>query len=209
LALESLPRTSGPRYRRGAMQAAQDVARRHMMPWLEGEKKNAEEAYGRMAKRFAGLANDFLAIVRSSGNQLTQLPEEMDSEQDFRTRSEFRFYEFIHVAMPASPVRYVGDLMLGSIRAHSAIDGDVHRFLDLLLEANSERVRNDLEQRVTESRCSLETEIRGMLRELGGVAERALSRARATHTAGAATVESSLRRLAGVEAELVSGSERR
>ena len=209
LALESLPRTSGPRYRRGAMQAAQDVARRHMMPWLEGEKKNAEEAYGRMAKRFAGLANDFLAKVRSSGNQLTQLPEEMDSEQDFRTRSEFRFYEFIHVAMPASPVRYVGDLMLGSIRAHGAIDGDVHRFLDLLLEANSERVRNDLEQRVTESRCSLEGEIRGMLRELGGVAERALSRARATHTAGEATVESSLRRLAGVEAELVSGSERR
>jgi predicted GTPase len=209
LALESLPRTSGPKHRRGAMQAAQDVARHHMMPWLEGEKKNAEEGYGRMAKRFAGLANDFLARVRSSGAQLTQLPEEMNSEQDFRTRSEFRFYEFIHVAMPASPVRYVGDLMLGSIRAHGAIDGDVHRFLDLLLEANSERVRNDLEQRVTDSRCSLEAEIRGMLRELGGVAERALSRARATHTAGAATVESSLRRLAGVEAELVSGLERR
>src|ERR1039458_9652373 len=42
-ALKSLPRTNGPRYRRSAMRAAQDVARNHTMPWLETEKTKGED----------------------------------------------------------------------------------------------------------------------------------------------------------------------
>jgi hypothetical protein len=137
------------------------------------------------------------------------LPKELNAEQDFRTRSEFQFYEYIVLAIPASPVRYVADLMLGAIRAHSVIDAAAHDFLDLLLETNSERVRNDLEERVTRSRRSLEAEIRAVLRELSAVAERALARARTAHAAGAPSVESSLKRLSGIEAELacLSGAE--
>lgn len=201
--LASLLRTNGPRYRRSAMQAAQNVARLHTVPWLENEKKNAEEAYSRIAKRFTDLANDFLSKVRRIENSgLAYLPRELDAEQDFRTHSEFKFYEFIPLAMPASPLRYLADLFIGAVRAHSAINGDAQEFLDLLLETNSERVRNDLENRVAESRRHLEAEIRGLLRELSAVAERALARARAAYAAGAAAVESSLKRLATVEAEL-------
>jgi Dynamin family len=201
-ALKSLPRTAGPRYRRSAMRAAQDVGRHYVMPWLEGEKGHAEEAYRRIAKRFADLANDFLSSVSSFGIELAHLPKQVNAEQDFRTRSRFQFYEFIEVAMPASPVRYAADLVLGSIRAHAAMNADAREFLDLLLETNSERVRNELEQRVAESRRHLEAEIRSMLRELNGVAERALTRARSTHATGTVAVESSLQRLADVETEL-------
>jgi len=201
--LKSMPRSIGPRYRRVAMQTAQQVARHRVMPWLEGEKKNAEEAYRQIARRFTGLANEFLLKVRSLGKaELRYLPKELSAEEDFRTGSEFQFYDFVHIATPASPVRYVADLMLSSIRAHSLINADAHEFLDRLLETNSERVRNDLENRVTQSRRQLEAEIRSMLRELSAVAERALSRARSAHAAGAAAVESSLRRLADAEAEL-------
>ena len=59
-ALASLPRTRGPRYRRSAMQAAQNVTRRHTIPWLEGEEQNAEKAYCQITKRFTELANEFL-----------------------------------------------------------------------------------------------------------------------------------------------------
>jgi hypothetical protein len=184
------------------MKAAQDVGRLHVMPWLESEKGHAEEAYRRIAKRFADLANDFLSRVCGFGIELAYLPKEVNAEQGFRTRSAFRFYEFIEVAMPASPVRYVADLVLGSIRAHVPLDADAREFLDLLLQTNSERVRNDLEQRVTESRRHLEAEIRSMLRELNGVAERTLTRARSAHATGSIAVESSLKRLADVETEL-------
>ena len=203
LALQSLPRTNGPRYRRSAMRAAQDVARNHTMPWLEAEKTKAEEAYRKIARRFTDLATDFLSKTRGiQTSELEYLPKEVKAEQDFRTRSEFQFYEYIVLAIPASPVRYVADLMLGAVGAHSVIDADAHDFLGLLLEINSERVRNDLEQRVTESRHHLEVEIRAVLHELSAVAERALARARTAHAAGAPSVEWSLKRLAGIEAEL-------
>jgi hypothetical protein len=202
--LQSLPRTNGPRYRRSAMGVAQDVARNHTMPWLETEKTKGEEAYRKIANRFTDLTTDFLSKTRRiRTSELEYLPKELNAEQDFRTRSEFQFYEYIVLAVPASPVRYVADLMLGAVRAHSVIDAAAHAFLDLLLETNSERVRNDLEKRVTESRRCLEAEIRAMLRELSAVAERALARARTAHAAGAPSVESSLKRLSGIEAELV------
>jgi Dynamin family len=202
-ALESQRRTNGPRYRRSAMQAAQNVARQHTMPWLETEKVKGEDAYRKTTKRFTALTVDFLSRIRGIGtSEVAYLPGELDAEQDFRMRSEFQFYDFIELARPASPLRYVGDLLLGAIRAHSVIDAEAHRFLDLLLETNSERVRNDLEQRVTGSRRHFEAEIRTVLRELSAVAERALARARTAHAEGAAAVESSLRKLAGIEDDL-------
>ena len=202
VALQSLPRTTGPRYRRGAMKAAQCVARRVMMPWLESEQGHAQKAYQRIAIRFADLANDFLLGVRGLSAEFAVLPEKLNTVQGFRTRSEFHFQEFIQRALPASPIRYVADLVLGLFRAHSAIDASAHEFLDLLLETNSERVRNDLEQRVGESKRSFEAEIRSLLRELGGSAERALCHARSTRAGGARDVESALKRLADEEAEL-------
>jgi GTP-binding protein EngB required for normal cell division len=208
LALTSLPRTRGPSYRRSAMHAAQDVARSHTLPWLESEEKNAENAYCQITKRFTDLANDFLARARNLGSaEMAYLPKELESEQDFRTRSEFRFHEYIELASPASPVRYVADLILRIVFAYSVIAAESHEFLDRLLETNSERVRNDLENRVTESRRRLEAEIRGTLRELSAVAERALARARSAYTGGKAVVELSLKRLAAIEAELVRLSE--
>jgi len=202
-ALASLPRTRGPRYRRSAMEAAQNVARRHTVPWLEGEEQNAEKAYCQITKRFTELANDFLERARNLGSaDMAYLPKELKSEQDFRVRSEFRFHDYLELVSPASPVRYVADLVLGILWAHRMIGAEAHEFLDRLLETNSERVRNDLENRVTESRHRLEAEIRAMLRELSAVAERALARARAAHAAGKAAVTSSLQRLARIEAEL-------
>jgi len=173
------------------------------MPWLENEKSNAEEAYRKIEQRFTDLANDFLLKVRSLGSTVTgDSLKELIAAQDFRTRSAFQFYDFVYLAMPASPVRFVADLLLGAVRSHFLIDADAREFLDRLLETNSERVRNDLETRVAESRCELEAEIRSMLRQLSAVAEHALSSARSAHAAGAEGVESSLRRLATAEAEL-------
>jgi hypothetical protein len=202
-ALKLLPRTHGPRYRRSAMGEAQNVARRHTMPWLESEKTKGEEAYRKIAKRFTDLTTDFLLKTRGiRTSEMEYLPTELNAEQDFRTRSEFKFYDHGLLANPASPVRYAADLALGAIRAHTLIDVDADDFLDLLLETNSERVRNDLEERVTKSRRCLETEIRTVLRELSAVAQRALTRARAAHATGAPSVESSLKRLAEIETEL-------
>jgi hypothetical protein len=100
----------------------------------------------------------------------------------------------------------VADLLLGLVRGYSIIARDAGEFLDLLLETNSERVRNDLDNRVAESRRRLETEIRTMLRELSTTAERALGRAREAHAAGAPSVAASIARLEVIGAELAGMS---
>ncbi len=202
-ALHPLPRTRGPHYRRAVLRAAQDVARRHALPWLEAEEQYAEETYCQVTARFTALANDFLARARDlERTGASYLPEELEVEQGFRTQSQFRFNAYTALAMPASPLRYLADLALGLVHAHFWIVSDAHEFLDLLLKTNSERIRNDLEDRVAQSRRRLESELRAVLRELSAVSERALAHARTAHAAGEAAVRRSLERLATVTAEL-------
>lgn len=202
--IKRLPRIRGPRYRRSVMEAAQSVARRFTLPWLDVEQKNAENAYREITQRFTHLANDFLAKARNLEHAETgHLPTELEATQAFRARSGFRFYEYVNLAHPTSPLRYLTDLALSMVFGHSLIAIAAYEFLDRLLETNSERVRNDLENRVMESRRGLEAEIRAMLGELIAVAEGALAHARTAHAAGAATVEMSMARLATVEDELL------
>jgi predicted GTPase len=193
----------GPTYRRAVMGSAQEVARDLVLPWLRTEKEFAEQAYAEIANRFTDLANDFLSRVRTMGSpELVPLPEKMNAQQSFQSRSKFQFYDFIEVAMPSSPLRYLGDAILGLIRSYSPAHTRAHEFLDRLLDTNSERVRNDLENRVAESRSKLEAKIQAMLRELSSIAERSLRHARAAHAAGSVAVEIAVRRLALLEAEL-------
>jgi hypothetical protein len=202
-ALKSLPRASGPVYRRHALQTAQQVAHRHIMPWLNSERETAEQSYREATGRFTKLANDFLSRTRNIGGvEVGTLPRELTAATGFRTRPEFQFYDFVHVARPASPARYLADAALGAAGAYRTIDASAHEFLDRLLETNSERVRNDLENKVAESRRQLEAEIRTLLRQLTDAAERALVRARAAHAAGSEAVQSALHRLAQMESEI-------
>jgi predicted GTPase len=203
--LSTQPRTRGPLYRRGAMRASQDVARRYTMPWLTSEQENAEQAYRQITKRFVELTNGFLGKAKNIGStEMAYLPKELSFEQTFRTRSEFHFHEYVELVSPASPVRHVADLTLGILFAHRLIAADAHEFLDRLLETNSERVRTDLENRVTESRRRLESDIRATLRKLSAIAERALDRARVAHQSGTTAVESWLKRLAEIKDELAA-----
>ena len=201
--LKTLPRVAGPRYRSNAMHAAQQEAYRRVMPWLESESHDAEEAFRHVSRRFTALGNDFLFRIRSLGGAgFSSLPSELIARQDFHAKTSFEFYDFIHVAMPASPVAYLTDLLLGSVRFYSGINAAAKDFLDRLLYTNSERVRNDLEQRVADSRRQLEAQIRKMLQQITTVAEQSLQRARAAHAAGAPAVESMLSKLVQIEGEL-------
>jgi DNA-binding TFAR19-related protein (PDSD5 family) len=99
------------------------------------------------------------------------------------------------VAIPASPLRYVGDVLLGLAQMYRAIETQAWAFLDYLMEMNSTRVQSDIVNRVQESRGQLEVEIRKLLHEVTRIAEHALDRARKAKTEGASAVEAALARL--------------
>lgn len=201
--LGRIPQRYGPKFRRDVMRVGQIVSGRLVLPWLAAEQLRAEEEYRKVADRFVGIGNDFLKKLAASGiSELARMPNALETEKGFRIRSHFHFEELIHLAQPASPLRYVADVFLGIFRAFSIIEKDADVFLEHLMETNSTRVQSDVVDRVQESRGLLEVEIRKLLREVSCIAERALEHARTAKAEGAAAVEAKLSRLTRVEEEI-------
>ncbi|MGB8593101.1 MAG: dynamin family protein [Candidatus Acidiferrales bacterium] len=189
-------RRSGPRYRRDVMHMVQEVARDELAPWLEREAQYAEDAFRKTAQRFVELGNDFLHRLAETGVPgLENLPDELYSEQGLRAESQFHFHPIERIAAPASPFVFVSDFVLGGLGYRGAILGDAEQFLDQLLEVNSSRVQNDVDDRVRESRRQLESDIKSLLRTTTSIAERALAHARMAHAAGSGAVAAALARL--------------
>ena len=203
-AVRSMPRRMGPSYRRAIMCEAQGIAQRQVMPWLRTEQEEGEKEYRQVASRFVQMANDFLQKLAEAGvRELARMPHALDPETGFRTRSEFLFRDMIDVAQPASPLRWLADLVLGLVGARGVIDREGREFLGRLLEVNCSRVQNDILNRVQESRGRLEAEIRKLLHEISRIAVEALTHAREARAAGAAAVEAAVARLDRLEREIV------
>jgi GTPase SAR1 family protein len=203
--IAAMDRGFGPNYRIAAMSAAQVVARRFVLPWLEQQEKFAEEGYKAATTRFVELGNNFLCQLAASGAaEMANLPGQIDAVRGFETKSGFIFHEFISIARPASPFRYLGDVLLGIVRYYRPIVDSSHEFLDKLLETNSSRVQSDVDERVLQGRRLLEGRIRKVLRDVSGVAERALSSAKVVLAEGAQAVDSELKKLEDYNRQLAA-----
>lgn len=198
--LSSMQPEAGPSYRRRLNRAAQEVAEQHVAPWLRTEQEEAERQYREVGDRFIELGNGFLKQLANQGiSELAHMPHALDPEMGFRVRSEFSFLELTEIAQPASPLRWLADLVLGSVGARPVIERDAREFLVRLLETNSTRVQSDILNRVQESRGRLEAEIRKLLHEVSRIADKALTRARATRAEGEPAVRGAVARLDELE----------
>jgi hypothetical protein len=201
--LQSISRGLGPSYRRRVMHEAQEVARRHVLPWLQTEQAEAEKEYREVARRFVQVGNDFLKKLAEAGiHEIARLPHALDPEAGFRIRSRFTFHDLIEIAQPASPLRWVADLILGIVGAQGVIEDDARQLLTHLLETNCTRVQSDILNRVQESRNRLEVEIRKLLHEIRRIADQALTHARAARAEGAPAVQAARVRLECLEREI-------
>ena len=204
-AISSLPYGPGPRYRRRLMRQAQEIAKRYVLPWLKPEQEEAEQQYCQVSFRFVETANTFLRSLADGGiPALARMPHALDPEAGFRVRSRFTFADFIEVAQPVSPLRWLGDVLLSSIGALGFINNDGREFLVKLLEVNSRRVQSDILNRIQESQAYLEVEIRKLLYEVSRAAEQALNNARTVREAGTSAVEATRTRLGRLEQEVVN-----
>jgi hypothetical protein len=201
--LQSARRAIGPSYRRGLMREAQDIASRQVLPWLGSEEEHAEEEYRQVARRFVQMGDDFLKRLATAGiPELSRLPHALDTEIGFRVRPQFSFQELIEVAQPASPLRWLADLILAATGARRVIEKDARQFLERLLEVNTTRVQSDILNRVQESRSRLEAEIRKLLQQIQRTSVEALTLAQRARAAGSPAVSTELLRLDALEAEV-------
>jgi hypothetical protein len=203
--LQCLPRRYGPAFRREVFRAAQKVSERNLRPWLEAEQATAEQEYRKVAARFVNASNDFLEkLGESEVPEFTRMPNALDSDRGFRVPSRFTFERSLHVALPASPLRYIEDVFLGIVQACSVIEKEAYAFLVHLMEMNSTRVQSDVINRVHESRELLQVEIHKLLHEVSRIAEHALEQARMAKSEGASAVQNELARLDRIEGALQS-----
>jgi GTPase SAR1 family protein len=201
--LPSVPLGFGPHYRRRLMRLAQEISHRRVMPWLKPEQEEGERQYSAVALRFVEMGNNFLKKLAGAGlSELTRIPHALDPEKGLRVRSRFTFEDFIGVAQPPSPLRWLADIFLPFVGGRKVMANDAREFLRHLLEMNSERVQNDVLNRIQESRGRLEVEIRKLLHEVSRIAEQALDRARKIQEEGTPAVRSAIERLNRLERDV-------
>ncbi len=202
-ALLSVRLVFGPNYRRRVMHLAQEISRRKVMPWLKPEQEEGERQYSAAALRFVEMGNGFLTKLADAGlSELTRMPHALDPEKGFRVRSRFTFLDFIEIAQPASPLRWLADIFLPLVGARKVITNEAKEFLQHLLEINTARVQNDVLNRIQDSRARLQAEIRKLLHEVSRIAEQALDRARKVKEEGTPAVQSAVERLNRLERDV-------
>jgi predicted GTPase len=195
----------GPHYRRRVMRLAQEISRRRVMPWLKHEQEEGDRQYSAVALRFVEMGNSFLKKLAGAGlSELTRMPHALDPERGLRVRSRFTFEDFIGIAQPPSPLRWLADIFLPFLAGRKVMANDAREFLRHLLEMNSERVQNDVLNRIQESRGRLEVEVGKLLHEVSRIAEQALDRARKTQEEGTPAVQSAIERLNRLERDVSS-----
>lgn len=187
-----------PAPREHATRLAQEVSRRWLDRWRAEEQPAAEALYRQAAERFVDLANRFLERLAASGEPaLATLPHGIGPEVGFRVRSRL-YYTQLWPLASGSPFRWIADLLRSRAGLLRAIGRDTGTYLDRLIYTNGTRIENDFNDRVLESRRSLESEVRARLREVSASAERALERARARLSEGSVAVGAQLDRIDGL-----------
>jgi GTPase Era involved in 16S rRNA processing len=204
--LSKIPRRFGPAFRTQANQQATQIAERHIRPWLKSEQAAAESDYTALTVRFTDVGNSFLRKFAAEQPH-SPIPSELTID-GFASPSHFSFEQFLHVARPASPVRYLADIFLGAFGFFSTIEADAQDFLSHLLEVNSMRVHSDMLERLEQSRAKLQSAIRAALNEAEAAAHQSLTRACEAKSEGEAAVSARLEWLRALSAELAGIGER-
>jgi GTP-binding protein EngB required for normal cell division len=178
-------------------EAARSIARQRLDSWQATAQPTAERLYRALAARFVDLANRLLTdLERLPG--LESLPLELLPEAGFRTLSGFVFNELLPLAEPSFGVALVNRTGGG----RKAALRHAEQYLRRLLDTNSARVVNDLQERVLQSQRRLEAEIRSRLTDLAAAARRAFDRAKRARAEGADRVLSEIDRLRRLQTEV-------
>jgi len=194
----------GGRMRQAVRDAARNIARARLDPWLAIERDAAERAYVAIAERFIAHAESFLQRIASA-----------DEEAFARLAREFviaapRRAEGRSVLQQMDPLVYdsgwqsVMDWFRSRAALRQSLEGQMTPYFKGLLAMNSTRVARDLHERVTDSRHHVEAEIQRALHDVYVASERGVATARRLHSEGQDAVRAELARLDRLRDELVA-----
>jgi GTP-binding protein EngB required for normal cell division len=200
---DALPSSRAPALRRRAVALAREVTEYGLAPWLAHEEAHVEGEYRVLADRFVAIANDFLDRLAATGElPVGSLPRTLPPEAGFRLNRHFYFHDLSVLVTATAKQQWLLDRLRTRAAARRQIWKDTAVYVRQLLDMNTTRVQNDLDERVAESRRHLEAEVQTVLEQVYVSAEHALARAQATRSAGAQAVEHELAHLVALRREM-------
>jgi len=184
----------GPALREKAIHLADEISRKWLDEWRAEAQPAAEAMYVEAMRRFADLANGFLAKLASADSTMTGLARTVEPETGFTYRSRL-YYTSLMTLTTQTPAGWFLDLVRSRERQLRALDRQVGEYLETLIYANSNRIVGDFDDRVTESRRSFQSKIRSALGEVTTSAESALARAKECRAQGSQAVQQEVTRI--------------
>jgi hypothetical protein len=149
------------------------------------------------------VANDFLKRLAATGElPVASLPRALAPESGFRMNRRFYFHDLSVLVSAAAKQQWLPDRLRSRSASRRQIWTDTATYVHQLLDMNTTRVQNDLDERVAESRRYLEADIQTVLEQVYVSAEHALVRAQATRAAGVEAVEHELAHLDALRHEI-------
>ena len=190
--------------RTAAIERADEIARRWLDRWLAEAQPAAESLYLEAIQRFVELANNFLARFAGSDDPaLASLPQAVSPETGFRVRSRL-YYTSMMTLTSRAPLDWILDLLRSRKQRIKAVERQAGEYLDRLLVVNANRIANDFDDRVLESRRHLQSEIRAALAGVAATAVRALGRAKQQRAQGTQAVHAEVERIHALTLRLES-----
>jgi GTP-binding protein EngB required for normal cell division len=178
-----------------AFEHASAITQSRIEGWLPRIEPGADALYRDATLRFTSFANQFLKrLTESPDAAFANLPPSLDPEVGIREGRHFYATDLMHLTAPGLLNR-ITDLLTPRAARRARIMRDASAYLDRLLSTNTTRVVFDLDQRVEASRRKLESELRFLLQNITGSAERALERARVRQQVGQEAVIGELAKL--------------
>lgn len=183
--------------------SAQDIAERHLTPWLAAEESRVGEVQRQTWSRFITLGQAFIDRLAShsgthfgAGRLISQTPP-------LGASSRYQFRRFQDIAVSASPIRVVGDIVRGITGMRAGIEADAGKYLERLMAANASRIDFDLRDRLEDSRRQFEKWLLELLSDLLASARASLRRVREFHARGLPAVNERLAELENQRKELL------
>jgi len=191
----------GPGLRKAGIELSHDIAERRLNAWVVEAEPLAESLYVEATSRFVDLANGFLEKLASSGEPAFANLPTVTLETGFRVRSGL-FYTFLMSWTGQGLIGWLLDLIRPRENQLRALDRFFGWYLKTLFVANTNRIVNDFNTRVLESRRRFQYEVRKYLQEVAQSTARALDRAKARHHQGRDAVQGEIERITALQRRL-------
>jgi ribosome biogenesis GTPase A len=194
-AIRAIGPCRGPVLREKSYALTDPISKKWLDKWRAEVQPKAEILYVEAMRRFADLANGFLEkLAASDESALAGLPRKIAPETGFTYRSRL-YYTSLITLTSQTPLGWFLDLIRPRKRQLQALDRQVGEYLETIIFANANRIVNDFDDRVLESRRIFQAHIRAALDEIVASAEKALMKAKEYHARGSQAIHDEVERI--------------